>query len=287
MGKTRDAMLADLDLRRYSPTTTRKYLRYAKSFVRYHMRPAEELGESEVRAFFLDLVQVRGASPSLHKSYVAAVRFLYAVTLKRPEVLHWLPWPKVPRPLPVVLSGTEVLRLLQAVRSVKQRAIFMCAYGSGLRISEACQLAVRDVDSRRMVIHVRHGKGGRDRYVMLGGRLLEALRVYWRVERPEPDGYLFPGQSEGSHVAVDTVRDTLGIAARVVGIEKRVTPHVLRHSFATHLLEAGTDIRVIQELLGHGSIRTTTRYTHVSSALVRRTESPLDLLDTEAGKPLG
>jgi site-specific recombinase XerD len=280
-------MLADLDLRRYSTTTARKYLQCARNFVRFHMRPAEELGESEVRAFFVDLVQVRRASPSLHKSYVAAVRFLYAVTLKRPEVVHWLPWPKVPRPLPVVLSGTEVLRLLQAVRSVKHRAIFMCAYGSGLRISEACRLAVGDVDSRRMVIHVRNGKRGRDRYVMLGERLLEALRAYWRVERPARDGYLFPGSIEGSHIAVDTVRDTLKIAASVVGIEKRVTPHVLRHSFATHLLESGMDLRVIQELLGHGSIRTTTRYTHVSTALIGRTKSPLDVLDTEAGKPLG
>jgi len=287
MSKTRDAMLADLELRRYRPSTKKEYLRCAGNFVLHYMRPAEELGEVEVRAFLLHLVRVRKASAFVHKMHVAAIRFLYTITLRRPEVVHWLPWPKVPRSLPVVLSGSEVLALLEAVESPKYRAIVMCAYGSGLRVSEACALTPADIDSKRMLIHVRDGKRSRDRYVMLGERLLEALRTWWRVERPARESYLFSGAEAGSHASPKTVQFVVRKAAIAAGLEKRTTPHVLRHSFATHLLESGTDIRVIQVLLGHGSIRTTARYTHVSAAHVGRTKSPLDLLGTEAGKPLG
>ena len=287
MGKTRDAMLADLELRRYRPSTKTEYLRCAKNYVLHYMKSAEELGESEVRAFVLHLVRVKKVSASVQKMYVAAIRFLYTYTLRRPEVVLWLPWPKVPRSLPVVLSGTEVFSLLEAVESPKYRAILMCAYGAGLRVSEACALTPADIDSERMLIHVRDGKRSRDRYVMLGERLLEALRIWWRVEKPAREAYLFPGTVAGRHVSPDTVRTVLKKAAVAAGVEKRTYPHLLRHSFATHLLESGTDIRVIQRLLGHGSIRTTERYTHVSTAHIARTKSPLDLLGTEEGKPLG
>ena len=287
MGKTRDAMLADMQLRRYELSTIREYLCCAKHLVAYHMRPAEELGESEVRDFFLHLVRERRVSPARHKTHVAAVRFLYAITLRRPEVVHWLPWPKTPRTLPDILSGSEVLALLEAVESPKYRAILMCAYGSGLRVSEACALTPADIDSVRMVIHVRVAKRNRERYVMLSVRLLAALRIWWRVEKPAREAYLFSGATAGSHVSPDAVRAVLKKAAVAAGIAKRAYPHLLRHSFATHLLESGTDIRVIQRLLGHGSIRTTERYTHVSTAHVGRTKSPLDLLGTEAAKPLG
>ena len=287
MSKTQDAMLADMQLRRYEPSTIKEYLRCAGHFVLHYMRPAEELGEVEVRGFFLHLVRVRKVSPFVQKMHVAAVSFLYTVTLRRPEVVHWLPWPKTPRSLPVILSGTEVLALLEAVESPRYRAILMCAYGSGLRVSEACALTPADIDSKRMVIHVRFAKRGRDRYVMLGERLLEALRIWWRVEKPAREAYLFPGTVAGRHVSPDTVRTVLKKAAVAAGVEKRTYPHLLRHSFATHLLESGTDIRVIQRLLGHGSIRTTERYTHVSTAHIARTKSPLDLLGTEEGKPLG
>jgi integrase/recombinase XerD len=287
MSKTRDAMIADMELRRYSARTIEEYVRCARHFVGHYMRPAEELGEREVRGFLLHLVRVKKASPFVHKMYVAAVRFLYAITLRRPEVVHWLPWPKTPRSLPVILSGTEVLALLEAVESPMYRAILMCAYGSGLRVSEACALTPADVDSERMVIHVRVAKRGRERFVMLGVRLLAALRMWWRVEKPAREAYLFSGTTAGSHVSPDTVRTVLKKAAATAGIAKRTYPHLLRHSFATHLLESGTDIRVIQRLLGHGSIRTTERYTHVSVAHVGRTKSPLDLLGTEEAKPLG
>jgi site-specific recombinase XerD len=288
MGKTRERMVADLELRGYRASTRKKYLECAKRFVRYFMRPPEELGEEEVRAFFLHLIREKRVGPSVHKTHVAAIRFLYIVTLRRPETVHWLPWPKVPRPLPVVLSGTQVRAVLEAVRLVQYRAILMCAYGSGLRVSEACQLKVTDIDSQRRVIHVREGtKRRRDRYVPLSERLLETLRAYWRTARPPRDGYLFPGRRGAAHVVPETIRAVLKRAVAAVGVEKHVTPHTLRHSFATHLLEIGTDVRVIQMLLGHASIRTTERYTHVSVKHVGRTRSPLDLLGTEDAKPLG
>ena len=287
MGSTSDRMRAELELRRYSPSTQKEYLRCARHFVAHYMRPAEELGEAEVRGFLLHLVRVRKAGEATHKMFVAALRFLYTHVLGRPEVLPAAPWPRMKRPLPVVLAGSEVESLLAAVESVKYRAILMAAYGGGLRVAEACALRPRDVDSTRMLIHVRDGKRGRDRYVMLSTRLLAALRAYWREARPPRDGSLFPGAKPGSHLSPSTVRAVLKKAARAAGVEKRTTPHVLRHSFATHLLESGTDLRVIQVLLGHGSIRTTARYTHVSAEHVGRTKSPLDLLGTEDGKPLG
>lgn len=287
MGKTQDAMLADMQLRRFELSTIKEYLRCARHFVRHYMRPPEEMGEPEVRGFFLHLVRVRKASAFVHKMHLAAVRFLYAITLRRPEVVHWMPWPKMPRSLPDILSGTEVVALLEAVESPKYRAVLMCAYGSGLRVSEACALTSADIDSKRKVIHVRLAKRNRDRYVMLAERLLEALRIWWRVEKPAREAYLFPGAVTGSHVSPDTIRTVLKKAAVAAGVEKRTYPHLLRHSFATHLLESGTDIRVIQRLLGHGSIRTTERYTQVSTAHIARTKSPLDLLGTEEGKPLG
>jgi site-specific recombinase XerD len=280
-------MIADMQLRRYSASTITKYLLCARHFVAHYMRPAEELGEDEVRGFFIHLVQTAKVSPCVHKSHVAAVRFLYAVTLRRPEVVHWLPWPQMPRTLPVILSGSEVLALLEAVESPKYRAILMCTYGSGLRVSEACAIKPADIDSERMLIHVRVAKRNRERYVMLGVRLLAALRMWWCIERPAREAFLFPGAKAGSHVSPDAVGAVLKKAAVTAGIAKRAHTHLLRHSFATHLLEAGTDIRVIQRLLGHGSIRTTERYTHVSTAHVGRTKSPLDLLGTEEAKPLG
>ena len=195
--------------------------------------------------------------------YVAGIRFLYGVTLDRPEVAKRIPWPKVPRKQPDILSGTEVTHLLAAIESVKHRVVLTAAYGAGMRVSEACRLQVGDIDSQRGLIHIRQGKGSRDRHVMLGDRLLSALREYWSLTRPQGP-YLFPGQRPGTSVSATAVRTALHAAVAKAGISKRVTPHVLRHSFATHLLEAGADIRVIQVLLGHQSIRTTAHYTQLS-----------------------
>lgn len=286
MGYLQDRMVAELELRRYSPTTIKKYVGWARRFVAHYMLPPTELGESELRCYVLHIVHADRVGPHAHKSCVASLRFLYAHVLDRPEALKAIPWPKVPRSLPVVLSGSEVEGLLGGLESIKIRAAAMCAYGAGLRVAEVCALKPQDIDSKRGVIHVRNGKRGRDRYVMLSARLLEVLRAYWRAERPSRDGFLFPGNG-AEHLHENTVRSAVKRAAQALGIEKRVTPHVLRHSFATHLLETGTDVRVIQVLLGHGSIRTTARYTHVSAEHVARTVSPLDMLGTEEGKPLG
>jgi site-specific recombinase XerD len=218
--------------------------------------------------------------------YVAALRFLFAVTLKRPEVVATVPWPKVPRKLPDILSGEEVERLLSAVRSLKHRALLMTAYGAGLRISEACTLEVGDIDSKRMMIHVREGKRGKDRYVMLSQKLLDTLRLHWR--RLHPRGrYLFPGAFPGAPITPSAVSLVLRKAVAAAGLTKRVTFHALRHGFATHLLEAGEDIRTIQRLLGHTSIQTTARYTAVSKAHIARTRSPLDMLGTPAARAFG
>jgi integrase/recombinase XerD len=288
MGHYRDRMIADLDLGRYAPKTKKEYVRCVQRFIdHYDGRPPMRLGEEEIRGYVLHLVRERQVSPFVQKMHVAAICFFYTHTLRRPEVVRWLPYPKVPKSLPVVLSGTETLGFLKAIESPKYRAIVMCAYGSGLRVSEACSLHVEDIDGKRGLIHVRNAKRARDRYVMLPERLREALRAWWRVERPAREAYLYPGTAPGSHVASETVRKVVTKAAVAAKLGKHVTPHILRHSFATHLLEVGTDIRVIQELLGHSSIRTTARYTHVSAEHIGRTKSPLDMLGTEEAKPLG
>lgn len=278
MGTLRDRMQADIHLRRYSPKTEKEYLRCAYNFAKHFMRSPAEMGEEEVRAFLVHLVEEDEVSPSVQKMYVAALKFLYRVTLKRPEVVADIPYPKIPRTLPDVLSAEEVVGLLEAVESIKYRAVITTAYSSGLRISEACGLrAAGDIDSDRGVIHVRLGKRNKDRYVMLSDRLLVLLREYWRTVRPEGD-YLFPGARSGRPVSPSSVSRAFWKAAHRVGIVKRITLHTLRHSFATHLMENGTDLRVIQVVLGHGSIRTTSRYTHVSCRHIAETKSPLDCL---------
>ena len=261
-------------------------LAYAKNFVAYFMRPAETLGEAEIREFLLHLVRKKIVGEAGHKTYVAAIKFLYVHTLGRPEEVVRIPWPKVPRKLPDILSGSEVLALLETIESIKHRAIVTTAYGAGMRVSEACTLQIADIDSKRNLIHIRKAKRGKDRYVMLSERLLLCLREYYRAERPNGT-YLFPGQHPHKPICPKGVQEAVREAAEVCEISKKVTPHSLRHAFATHLLETGTDIRTIQALLGHASIRTTTMYTQVSRQHVGRTKSPLDLLGTQEVKPLG
>lgn len=286
MGKLRDKMIQDLCLRRYSPKTCKEYVRCARDFVAYHHRPPEQMGETEIRDYLLFLALERKVAPATRKMHLAAVKFLYAVTLGRPEVVARIPWPKVDSALPDILSGTEVYALLDAIESTKFRAILMTTYGLGLRISEVCRLRADDIDSKRMLVHVRNAKGARDRFVPLPERVLFTLRRYWAAERPVGP-LLFPGATPGSEVSVDAVRGHLRAGAEKAGLTKRVTPHVLRHTFATHLLELGTDLRVIQMLLGHRSIRTTLRYTRVTDKHLARTTSPIDLLGTPEAKTIG
>jgi site-specific recombinase XerD len=285
MGALYRRMEEDLKLKNYAPGTRQQYLACAKRFVAYHMRSPEEMGEREIRDFLLGLSFEHASAESL-KMHVAALKFLYGTTLRRPEEIVALPWPKVPHRLPEILSGTEVDALLGAVEPLLHRAVVMTAYGTGLRIREACSLRVDDIDSKRKLIHVREGKRGRDRYVMLPDRLRDFLRLYWRQVRPSGP-YLFPGAKPGRPITPSAVRDALAKGIRKAGIKKRVTMHGLRHSFATHLLEGGTDIRVIQTLLGHASIRSTMRYTRVTTKHVGRVGSPLDILGTDKARVLG
>ncbi len=275
-------MEAEMKLRGFSPATQAEYLRNVRCFAAFFGRKSPaRLGVNEVREYLLDVRDRRQLSPSTLKVYRAGIRFFFAV-MGRPEVVAVVGSPKVRRKLPEVLSGSEVEALFAAIRSLLYRAIVMLTYAAGLRISEAAHLEPRDIDSKRMVIHVRHGKGGDERHVMLSQRLLEALRVYWRKYRPA-GRYLFPGGKAGAPLSATSVRRVIKKALVQAGIKKPVTPHLLRHSCATHLLETGVDLRTIQVLLGHRSITTTQLYMQVSTARVARTKSPLDLLQTPEG----
>lgn len=286
MGKLRDQMIEDLQLRDYARRTCKAYVDCARAFVAYHRKPPEQMGELEIRQFLMHLVETKKAGPATRKMHVAGIKFLYEVTLRRPEVVAAIPWPKAPHGVPEILSGSEVTSLLDAVDSIKHRAVVMTAYGAGLRVSEVCALQVDDIDSKRMTILVRQGKGNQARYVILPERVLFLLRRYWVIERPKRP-WLFAGKQPGCPLSAASVRYHLAAAAKKTGLTKRVTPHVLRHTFATHLLELGTDVRVIQMLLGHRSIRSTVRYTQMTSRILAKTTSPADVLGTPKQKMIG
>jgi site-specific recombinase XerD len=266
-------MQDDLERKNYAAGTSAQYIRCARVFIERLRTPLRRVHSQHVRRYVLNLAKDR--SPATVKMHVAAIRFLFGVTLRNPKIVESLHFPKVPQRLPDILSAEEVHRLLEAVPQPKYRAVLMTAYGAGMRISEACTLLTTDIDSQRGVIHIRQGKRNKDRYVMLGQVLLTALREYWKLYRPTPP-VLFPGNQPGSFVSAATTRTALRRARLRAGITKAVTPHSLRHAFATHLIEDGADIRTIQALLGHGSIRSTARYTHVSTRHIAKTRSPLD-----------
>jgi len=264
---------------RGTPVNTQKtYLGCIERFERYCGKSAAGLGQAHVRQFLLHLCEQK-LSAITHNVYAAALYFLYARALKRPRVVAGMPRRKASRHLPQVLTPLEVERLLGALRSVVHWAVLMVAYGAGLRITEACSLTVADIDSAAGVIHVRGGKRRRDRDVMLGAAVLEGLRAYWRRRRP-PGPELFPGRAgAGTHITRAAIGVGLRQALAAAGLGgRRITPHCLRHSFASHMLEQGTDLRTLQVLLGHGSVVSTTRYLHVSTARMRGLESPLDRL---------
>jgi site-specific recombinase XerD len=233
------------------------------------------LSREELRGWVEHLLK-EPIGPNRQVQHFAALRFFFGKTLGRPEMTSFLSYPRVGRRLPVVLSGDEVLRLLHAVETPKYRVLFATMYAAGLRVSEACHLRVDDIDAARGVLHVRHGKGDKERVTILSPTLLALLRKHWRRERP-PLPYLFVGRT-GKPMRRDFVSEVIQRAAATAGITKRVTPHVLRHTFATRVHEGGGRIEVIQELLGHASIETTRRYTHVSAATIAKTPSPLDQL---------
>lgn len=285
MGEIYDRMQRDLKLKNLSERTQKEYLRCCAGFVRYHMKSPRELGETAIKEY-LEHLQLKGAGPETLKMNVAGLCFLYRETLDRSKVVERVPWPKVPHKKPDILSGTELEKVLSKVASLVPAMALMTAYGAGLRMSEACRLRAEDIDSKRGLIHVRLGKGNKDRYVMLPERLLGALRGYWVQVRPQ-GGWLFPGRKAGTALTPSAVRKALNEAVRAAKMKKRVTAHTLRHSFATHLHELGTDIRTIQVLLGHASIRTTARYAQVSQKQIALVKSPLDLLGTPRAAALG
>jgi integrase/recombinase XerD len=276
MTPLRRRMIDDMTLRNLSPKTIESYVQRISGFATYFKTSPEHLGPDDVRAYLLHLVHERHLSWSHFNQVRSALRFLYRVTLKQEWVMQDIVCAKKPRALPVVLSLDELSRFFAAITNLKHRAILMTAYAAGLRLSEVTHLRVADIDSQRMVIRVRQGKGQKDRYVMLSQNLLAVLREYWRVARPRD--YLFPGVQPDAPISRRTVMNACRDAREIAGLSKTVTVHTLRHSFATHLLEAGTDLRTIQILLGHRSPVTTARYTHVATAASQSTQSPFDRL---------
>jgi integrase/recombinase XerD len=283
MTPLRQRMLEDMSIRNLAENTQQAYLQQVAAYARYFGHPPDQLGPEEVRAYQVHLVEDRKLAPGSISIATSALRFLYKVTLKQPWAPDEIPMPKKPFKLPVVLSPAEVMQFLGSVHNLKHRTILTTAYAAGLRVSEATHLLVTDIDSQRMVLRVEQGKGNKDRYVMLSPRLLDELRAYWKVARPTT--WMFPGDNAGQPITRDAVGQACEKAHRASGITKPITPHSLRHAFATHLLEAGTDVRTIQLLLGHRSLATTSRYLKIATSTVCATTSPLDLLPTPVAPP--
>lgn len=276
---TRERMVQDLEHAGYRDATRCCYVNAVGDVAKHFWRCPSTLAQDDIREW-VEVLRASKVSPSRFNAHVAALRFFYGRTLGRPELVAFLRQQPVPEQLTDVLDVDEVRRLLDALRVTKYRVFFTTMYATGLRINEACSLKTEQIDSSRGVIRIV-GKGNRERLVPLSERLLMILRAYWKAERPRAP-WLFPGRRDAQHVAPVTVRQALSRAAADAGLTTRVLPHVLRHSFATHLLEAGTELRVIQVLLGHKRIDTTTRYTRVSRELLARAPNPLDLLDRKA-----
>jgi len=282
MSPLRRRMIEDMTVRNLSRSTQQSYLYAVTKFSRHFNRAPDQLGMEEVRAYQLHLVaQKRSWS---HINQVAcALRFFYGITLGHKEALERIVTGKQPEKLPPVLSPEEIRGFLEAVAGLRNRVALTTAYAAGLRIGEVSRLKVSSIDSKRMLLHIESGKGGKDRYAMLSPRLLEVLRVYWK--RARPSLWLFPGQEPGSHVSTGALQAACRAARKRARIGKHVTAHSLRHSFATHLLEGGTDIRIIQVMLGHSHLETTARYAQVATSLIAATPSPFDRLSLEVIPP--
>ena len=278
MTRLRQMMLEELQRRNYSKSTTRYYLQAVASFARHFGKSPDKLGPDELRSYQAYLLQERKLAVGTVIARVAALRFFFIRTLKRHEFREDLPYPKDHRRLPTVLSLEEVARLINAAGNLLQRALLMTLYGTGMRRTEVSLLKVSDIDSQRMMIRVERGKGGAGRDIPLSPALLDTLREYWRWEKPRI--YLFPSserkRGKERPISDKTVWYACKQAARHAGLTKRVSPHCLRHSFATHLLEAGTDLRTIQILLGHGDLETTAKYLHLSQRHLRAVANPLE-----------
>lgn len=275
MTALRERMIADLRIRNYSPRTVDCYVRCVAAFARHFGTAPTQLGAEQIRTYQTYLIETKHASWTAFNQAVCALRFLYGTTLRQPGTVEDIPFPRQPKTLPIVLSRLEIARFFAAIPNEKHRTVLMTMYGAGLRLSEALGLTVTDVDSGRGCIHVTKGKGQRDRYTLLPPTLLQQLRAYWRGIRPSH--WLFPGRPPETPLTATAIQRRCGPAARRAKLAKRVTTHTMRHCFATHLLEAGTDLRTIQQLLGHGSLQTTAVYLHVATPGHGRADST-DLL---------
>jgi integrase/recombinase XerD len=278
--RLRKMMLEELQRRNYSAITTRNYLRVVTEFAKYFGKSPDKLGPNELRTYQAYLLTERKLTPGTVVNRVAALRFFFVKTLKRHQFRDFLPYPQDRRRLPTVLSRGEVARLIDAAGTLFRRTLLMTLYATGMRRSELACLKVSDIDSQRMILRVVEGKGGKDRDLPLSPALLETLREYWRWRKPKT--YLFPSRDPRrgpeQPISDKTVWIACSDAAQRAGIRKRVTPHTLRHSWATHLLEAGTDLRTIQVLLGHGDLETTAQYLHLSHRHLQTVNNPLDSL---------
>jgi integrase/recombinase XerD len=278
----RQRMIDDMTIRKMAPKTQAAYIRAVKNFTAFLGRSPDTASSEDLRRFQLHLAS-DGVSAPTQNATVTALRFFFAVTLGRRGATDHLPFVREPRKLPVVLSPAEVARLLDAAPRVKYKAALSVAYGAGLRASEVVSLKVSDIDSDRMVIRVEQGKGRKDRYVMLSPPLLDLLRTYWKASRSQ--GWLFPGRNPVNALTTRQLNRVCHTAAEAAGIDKRVSMHTLRHSFATHLLEQKVDIRVIQVLLGHKKLETTALYAQVATATLREVRSPLEHLVMKVEPP--
>jgi site-specific recombinase XerD len=274
MTPLRQRYINDLRLRNRSPRTIECYVAHVAAFARHFGRSPDQLDQEHVRQYQLHLRDVKHASWSLFNQAVCALRFFYKVTLPSPWAVEHIPYAKRPKSLPAVLSREEVQRLLACVDRPVYRLLLTTLYAAGLRLSEGLHLQVGDVDSARMILHIRSGKGQKDRCVPLSPKLLGELRAWWRLRRPTTR--LFPGRDD-EPLSASGVQRACQTAAIAAGLVKHVTPHTLRHSYATHLLEAGLDVRTLQKLLGHSQLGTTAHYTHVTNERLRSVVSPWDL----------
>ena len=279
MGKFRDAMSEAMALRGLAPRTQDAYLHWIRRLVKFSRVGPDQLTAERVRAFLLDLTQERKLSFSSFNQALNAARFFFIEVLRRPFVVEGLRFQRPARTLPVVMNDEEVRRLLGAAQSLRDRALLEMAYATGMRLGEVIHVLVTDIDSHRMVIRVEQGKGRKDRYVMLSASLLETLRAYWRSEKPRT--ILFPGKGGNVPLHATSAQKAFQRARARARIEKPISFHTLRHSFATHLLEDGTNVRTIQSLLGHRSLESTQRYTHLAKNYLNQTKSPLDRLRAE------
>ena len=281
MSPLRRRMIEDMTIRQFAPKTQHDYLQRVKNFAAFLGRSPDTASFEDVRRYQLHLTMSGVGVPTVNQT-VSTLRFFFKVTLGRSDIVNHTQFVREPRKLPVVLSPEEVGRLLDAAPGLKYKAALSVAYGAGLRVSEVAALKVSDIDSKRMVIRIEQGKGRKDRYAMLSPYLLELLRAWWKVARPQ--GWLFPGRDRVNPLTTRQLNRACHAAAQIAGLDKIVSLHTLRHSFATHLLEQNIDIRVIQVLLGHAKLDTTALYTRVATKTIREIVSPLDHITRKLGE---